>query len=55
MTSLPHFPTLSAPALLSPGPGSVSDALFQLQRGCRQTSADLGDEGKIHSFTYLEP
>jgi hypothetical protein len=53
MASLPRFPILSAPALLSPWPGSVSDAPLQHQKGCRQTSADLEDEGKRQSVTHL--
>lgn len=55
MASLPRFLTLSAPVQLSPRPGSVSDAPFQHQKGCRQTSADLEDEGKMQSFTHLSP
>lgn len=55
MASLPRFLTLSAPARLSPRPGSVVDVPSHRQKGCRQTSADLKDVGKIQVFTHFEP
>ena len=51
--SLPRSLTPSAPARLSPWPGTVGEVPSRRRKECHQTSVGLGEVGEIQSFTHL--